>query len=88
MEFTLNDYNSLIVKIITNKSTDIYLYKVSHFEQTYLVFTANKWLVIIGENTIMETAMISKNPERYLAEDKGYTYVGTVEEVLKWNTFD
>lgn len=84
MEFTLNDYNSLIVKIITNKSTDIHLYKVSHFEQTYLVFTANKWLVIIGENTIMETAMISKNPERYL----GYTYVGTVEEVLKWNTFD
>ena len=43
MEFTLDEYNRLII------------------------------------NIIMETAMISKNPECYLAKDKEYTYVGTVE---------
>ncbi len=37
---------------------------------------------------MMETAMISRNPERYLAKEKGYTYLGTVREVLKWKKSD
>lgn len=32
----------------------------------------------------METAMITRSPERYLSKEKGYTYIGTVKEVLSW----
>lgn len=83
-DFTMNEYNNLIVHIITNKSSYIYLYELTTFTQLYYVFSSDDWIVIVGENTIMETAMHSSNPNSYLSQEKGYTYIGTVEEVIKW----
>jgi len=57
---------------------------MEHFEQCYVVFSTVNWIIIIGEDGIMETAMITRSPKRYLSKEKGYTYIGTVEEVFSW----
>lgn len=87
METTLEDYNLIIVNIIHSFDNHVYIYFLESFNQRYFVFRADHWIVIIGEDLIMETAMISSNPDRYLANEKGYTYLGTIKEVLEWNTF-
>lgn len=85
LETTLHDYNNLITEIVTNSQSDIHIYHLEHFEQRYVVFSVNNWIVIIGEDKVMETAMITRSPERYLSEEKGYTYMGTVKEVFSWS---
>lgn len=82
VDFTLQDYNKLIVKIITDKKSDLHIYHLQSFQQNYFVFSANNWIVIMGEDFIMETCMKTTSSERYLSLEKGYTYIGTVKEVL------
>jgi hypothetical protein len=41
------------------------------------------WIVIIGEDGIMETAMIADNYESYLHPSKGYKYLGQIKEVFE-----
>lgn len=84
IDTTLLDYNLLITDIVTNIHNDIHIYRLEHFEQRYVVFSTINWIVIIGENSIMETAMMTRSPERYLSKEKGYTYIGTVREVFSW----
>ncbi|MBB6446719.1 hypothetical protein [Bacillus benzoevorans] len=86
-DFTMEAYERLIIDIINYKENEIYLYYLKGYEQNYYVF-ANpeiKWLVIIGENTVMESAFkIDKKPYHvYLSESRGFTYLGTVKEVLE-----
>jgi hypothetical protein len=38
-------------------------------------------IVIIGENGIIETAMIADRYNHYLDEAKGYKYLGKIKEV-------
>ncbi|TQR10953.1 hypothetical protein [Psychrobacillus soli] len=84
LESTLHQYNSLIIDIVTNIRSNVHIYYLEHFEQRYIVFSANYWIIIIGEDKILETAMITRSPERYLSKEKGYTYIGTVKEVFSW----
>ncbi|PGP14503.1 hypothetical protein COA01_29505 [Bacillus cereus] len=79
--YTVEDYNNLIINILEENNNEVYLYFLEDFSQDYFIFTDGKWIVIIGENCIMETAMISKNYKRYLSPGKGYTYIGTIKEV-------
>ena len=82
MDFTLQEYNKLIVKIMTNDKSEMHIYRLDSFHQSYFAFSANDWIVIIGEDAMMETCMKSTSSERYLSAEKGYTYIGTVKEVL------
>lgn len=43
-----------------------------------------KWMVIIGENVVMESAfIIDKKPYHvYLSKERGFSYIGTVKEVM------
>ena len=82
VEFTLQDYNKLIVNVVTNVESDIHVYRLNGFHQSYFAFSANNWIIILGQNAIMETAMKTSSSKRYLSEEKGYTYIGTVKEVF------
>lgn len=84
LESTLHDYNNLITDIVTDLQSDVHIYHLEQFEQRYIVFSANHWIIIIGEDKIMETAMVTRSPERYLSKEKGYNYIGTVKEVFSW----
>jgi len=70
--------------LVTNIHSDVHIYRMEYFEQCYVVFSTDNWIVIVGEDGIMETAMTTRSPERYLSNEKGYTYIGTVKEVFSW----
>ena len=55
-DWTAEDYNNWIIRIVTDGSTEIYRYWLPHFQKSYLVFGLPKWIVIVGEDGIMETA--------------------------------
>jgi hypothetical protein len=83
-DFTISDYNNLILSILKSGESDIYIYFLQHFDQRYFVFGDGQWIVIVGENGIMETAMAMNNErkyKRYLDEGKGYKYMGKIKEV-------
>lgn len=82
VEFTLQEYNKLIVEVLTDIESDIHIYRLDGFHQSYFVFSANNWIVIIGEDSIIETCMKTTSSQRYLSTKKGYTYIGTVKEVF------
>lgn len=84
IETTLNEYNDIITNNVTDAHSNIHIYHLKHFEQHYFVFSADNWIVIIGADKFMETAMIARSPKRYLSIEKGYTYIGTVKEVFSW----
>ena len=63
LDWTAADYNDLIAKIVTNDSAEVYRYWLPHFHKTYIVFGLPKWIVIIGDDGLMETVRISFFPE-------------------------
>jgi hypothetical protein len=83
-DWELKDYKALIMNILNDIENDIYIYIRESFEQSYFVFCdGNAWIVIIGEDGIMETAMIADNYESYLHPSKGYKYLGQIKEVFE-----
>lgn len=81
-DWTLNDYISLIMNILNDKENDIYIYFKESFLQNYFIFAdGNSWIVVIGEDGIIETAMIADRYDTYLDLSKGYKYIGKIKEV-------
>lgn len=83
LDWELKDYNKLILNIMNGKENDIHLYHLKTFEQEYFVFNDGYWIIIIGEDSVIETAFLSKNIINYLSLNKGYKYLGKVKEVLE-----
>jgi len=82
-DFSIQDYENLILSIINALDSEIYIYSLARFQKDYFVFGDGIWVVIIGEDGIMETAfVVDGNYREYLSEEKGYQYLGTVKEVL------
>ena len=66
----------------------MHIYYLAHFEQRYSIFSTDNWIVIIGEDKIIMTAMFTRFPECYLSKEKGHTSIGTIKEVfplIEWN---
>ncbi len=69
-----------------NGSSIVYLYDFSgtHY---YAVRGFSKdndeWLVIFGQNGVIETAFPPEIPDNYL-ERRGFVHIARVEEVLEW----
>ncbi|MCR2823542.1 hypothetical protein [Lederbergia panacisoli] len=82
-DWTLKDYNNLILKVMNDRENDIHIYVMNDFFQEYFVFDDGKWMVIVGENKIMETCMFRKSTSSYLRRENGYTYLGRVREVFE-----
>jgi len=60
-----------------------YIYFKQTFLQNYYVFAdGEQWIVIIGEDGVMETVMIADNYPNYLPAAKGYQYLGKIKEVF------
>lgn len=72
--WTAEEYNGKILDILNNDTTEVYFYHLPGFDQTYFVYGLPNWVVIIGENGVMETAFIvDRVPYNdYLATTKGY----------------
>lgn len=81
-EWELKDYNNHILNIINGINNDVHLYYLETFTQKDFTFDDGSWIVIIGENGVMETCMIGK-PSNYFKKNPGYTYLGKVKDVLK-----
>ena len=82
-DWTLNDYNGLILNTMNNMGNDVHLYYLQRFTQNYFTIDDGNWIVVVGEDGIMETAMWSKRSSNYLASEKGYTYLGKVKELFE-----
>lgn len=81
-DWEMQDYITLIMNILTDKENDNYIYFKESFNQNYFVFAdENAWIVIIGENGIIETAIITDRYNHYLDERKGYRYIGKMKDV-------
>lgn len=83
-DFTLDDYERVILSIINNVENDVYLYYLKGFIKDYFVFGNGSWIVIIGDDSIIDTAFqIDTSYSDYLSKDKGYEYLGKIKEVLE-----
>jgi hypothetical protein len=83
-DFTIADMNQLIRDICTFPEHETYVYYKDCFEQDYFVFGDGVyWIVIVGENGIMETLFPPDSYSWYLDPEFGYQYLGTIKEVLQ-----
>lgn len=84
-DWTMQEYDGKITQLITDPSSQVYRYRQEGFEQDYYVFgDGDKWIAILGQDGMMETAFPLDKPSdyrNYLTIDKGNTYMGTVKEV-------
>jgi len=78
----LSDYETRIYDIIKNKSNDVYVYSLKRFDQEYYVFGDKKWIAIVGEDGVFETAFPPDYYSRYLSKKDGYTRIGTIKELM------
>ncbi|HLS07538.1 hypothetical protein [Lentibacillus sp.] len=81
-DWTLKEYNIHIMNIMTDIYNDVHIYYLPGFTQNYFTFDNGKWIIIIEEDKIIETAM-KGNPDNYFANNPGYAYLGKVKDVLK-----
>lgn len=83
-DFTLNDYEKIILGIMNGKDNDVYIYYKRSFIRNYIVFGDGTWIAIIGNDAIMETSfVIDGDYSEYLSKEKGYEYLGKLKEVLR-----
>lgn len=74
--WTADDYTNKILSILRNKETEVYSYYQEGFRQKFFVYGLPDWIVIVGEDGIMETAFTVDRDlkyNEYLTEARGYT---------------
>lgn len=78
--WTDEDYNNKILDILNNTNTEIYWYYKEGFYQNFFVYGLPDWIVMIGENGVMESAYIVDRGtyNNYLTEEAGYKKLGMV----------
>lgn len=82
-DFSLKDYEHVILSIVNGTENDVFLYFLQGFKKDYFVFGNGVWIVIVGDDGIMETSFIVDGDYNdYLSKEKGYKYIGKVKEVL------
>jgi len=55
-DWTAENYNEKIIDIVSDKRVEIYKYYLDGFSQNYYVYGLPKWIVIVGEDGIVETS--------------------------------
>ncbi len=80
--WTLKDCNEIIRDICTGLNSEVYLYNKKYSTKKYYVFGDRKWITIIGVDKVIETAFPPDYYSKYLSEEEGYKYLGSVKEVL------
>lgn len=83
-DFSMEDYNSLIEKLIGKDDNFVYLY-VFGSKRYYAVrgeFLTAQWLVIFDKQGIIETAFPPYDIKSYL-KNRGFVLIGRIGEILK-----
>ncbi|QKY70209.1 hypothetical protein [Lentibacillus sp. CBA3610] len=86
-DFTLDDYNNLIKRIVNNNLNELYLYYKKFFDQHYFAIGDDErnWEVIAGEDGVMETAYeITDAAYEHHFKKEGYVYLGVIKEVERY----
>lgn len=83
-DWSLENYNSLIISIANNLNNEAYLYYKDAFQKRYFVIGNKEWIVLVGEDEIMETAFPPNNYKNYLSSKDGYQFMGIIKEVRRF----
>jgi hypothetical protein len=82
---SLEDYNTLINKLIRDDSNIVYLYEFK-MERYYAVkgnIQGIDWIVIFGKDGMMETAFPPREIDSYIKR-RGFRPLGKIKEVVRW----
>lgn len=81
---TVVDYETIIISILNDLQTDVYIYLWGQDIYPTLVNTYQdqQWLVMFRLNGIMETAFPPTDPEAYLADPR-FRYLGKMQEMIE-----
>lgn len=82
---SLLDFNAIISDIVNNAENILYLYEFMghHYYAIRGFFNEIEWLVIFGEDGIMETAFPPENMDSYI-QKRGFVLIGPIKEIMKW----
>lgn len=80
-DWTYDEYEKRALSILRNTGNEAYSYFVKGFKQNYFVFGDQSWIVIVGEDGVMETAFPPDHYKNYLRYRDGYTRLGTIKEL-------
>ncbi|WP_416293771.1 hypothetical protein ACM7Q1_23120 [Paenibacillus illinoisensis] len=81
-DWTIEDYNSKITQTLKNPENDLYEYSQPDFQQKYYIFGDGEWIVMVGEDGIMETAFPpDRGYTKYLQEEINANYIGKIKDV-------
>jgi hypothetical protein len=79
---TLEEYEAIIIRVISTSTAEVFVYRWG--EPLYPTAIAEvegvRWLVMLGLDSVMETAFPPEDPETYLASLR-FQRLGTVEEM-------
>jgi hypothetical protein len=79
---TLAEYEAIIIRVISTSTAEVFVYRWG--ETLYPTVVAEvegtRWLVMLGLDSIMETAFPPENPAIYLANLR-FQRLGTLEEL-------
>lgn len=83
--WTKKEYQSRIMEIMQNKSSDVFLYYNEGFNQKYFIFGDKEWISIIGENGVIDTAYPPDKGYNYYLNKQltGIKFMSTIEELYK-----
>jgi hypothetical protein len=81
-ETTLAEYEATIIRVISTSPAEVFVYRWG--ETVYPTVVAEvegvRWLVMVGLDSVMETAFPPEDPETYLANLR-FQRLGTLEEL-------
>ena len=79
---TLAEYEATIIRVISTSTAEVFVYRWG--ETLYPTIVAEvegvRWLVMVGLDSVMETAFPPEDPEIYLANLR-FQRLGTLEEL-------
>jgi hypothetical protein len=80
---TIQTYEAIIHQVLTNPTANVYVYiYTSIMYPTVTSIIENKlWLVMIGMDSILETAFPPESPNNYLS-NKAFIFLGSLEDLV------
>ena len=79
---TLAEYEATIIRVISTSTAEVFVYRWGEILYPTVVaeVEGTRWLVMIGLDSIMETAFPPENPATYLTNLR-FQRLGTLEEL-------
>ena len=79
---TLAEYEAIIIRVISTSTAEVFVYRWGDIIYPTVVAEVERvrWLVMVGPDSVMETAFPPEHPETYLANLR-FQRLGTLEEL-------